>query len=38
VSKGSLVVKKETKVDNICKMEGNIEVAFEVTNVSSCLW
>jgi hypothetical protein len=38
VSKGSLVVMKETKVDNLYKMEGSTEVASEVTDVSSCLW
>jgi hypothetical protein len=38
VSKGSLVVMKETKVDNLYKMERSIEVASEVTDVSSCLW
>jgi hypothetical protein len=35
---GSLVVMKETKVDNIYKVEGSTEVAYEVTDVSSCLW
>jgi hypothetical protein len=38
VSKGSLVVMKATKVDNIYKSEGSTEVASEVTYVSSCLW
>jgi hypothetical protein len=38
LSKGNLVVMKATKVDNLCKLEGSIEVAYEVTDVSSCLW
>jgi hypothetical protein len=38
VSKGSLVVMKETKVDNLYKLEGSTEVASEVTYVSSYLW
>jgi hypothetical protein len=38
LSKGSLVVMKETKVDNLYKMEGSTQVASEVTDVSSCLW
>jgi len=38
VSKDSLVVMKEIKIDNLYKLEGSTEVAFEVTNVSSCLW
>ena len=38
LSKGSLVVMKATKVDNLYKLEGSTEVAFEVTDVSSCLW
>jgi hypothetical protein len=38
LSKGSLVVMKETKVDNLYKLEGSTEVASEVTDVSSCLW
>jgi hypothetical protein len=38
VSKGSLVVMKATKVDNLYKLEGSTEVASEVTYVSSCLW
>jgi hypothetical protein len=38
LSKGSLVVMKATKVDNLYKLEGSIEVASEVTDVSSCLW
>jgi hypothetical protein len=38
LSKGSLVVMKETKVDNLYKLEGCTEVASEVTYVSSCLW
>jgi hypothetical protein len=38
MSKGSLVVMKATKVDNLYKLEGSIEVAYEVTGVSSCLW
>jgi len=38
LSKGSLVVMKATKVDNLYKMEGSTEVASEVTYVSSCLW
>jgi hypothetical protein len=29
---------KETKVDNLYKLEGSTEVASEVTDVSSCLW
>ena len=37
LSKGSLVVMKATKVNNLYKLEGNTEVAFEVTHVSSCL-
>ena len=31
VSKGSLVVMKATKVDNLYKLEGSTEVAYEVT-------
>jgi hypothetical protein len=38
LSKGNLVVMKETKVDNLYKLEGSTEVAYEVTYVSSCLW
>jgi len=38
VSKGSLVVMKETKIDDIYKLEGSTEMASEVTNVSSFLW
>jgi hypothetical protein len=38
LSKGSLVVMKATKVDNLYKMEGSTEVASKVTDVSSCLW
>jgi hypothetical protein len=38
VSKGSLVVMKETKIDNLYKLEGSTEVESEVTYVSSCLW
>jgi hypothetical protein len=38
LSKGSLVLMKATKVDNIYKPEGNTEVAYEVTDLSSCLW
>jgi hypothetical protein len=38
LSKGSLVVMNATKVDKIYKLEGSIEVASEVTDVSSCLW
>jgi hypothetical protein len=38
LSKDSLVVMKETKVDNLYKLEGSTEVAYEVTDVSSCLW
>jgi hypothetical protein len=38
LSKGSLGVMKETKVDNLYKMEGSTEAASEVTDVSSCLW
>ena len=38
LSKGSLVVMKETKVDNLYKLEGNNEVAYQVIDVSSCLW
>jgi len=35
----SIQVKVElSQVDNLYKMEGSTEVAFEVTNVSSCLW
>jgi hypothetical protein len=37
-SKGNLVVIKETKVDNLYKLEGYTEVASEVIDVSSCLW
>jgi hypothetical protein len=37
-SKGSLVVMKATKVDNLYKMEESTEVVFEVFDVSSCLW
>ena len=36
--KGSLVVMKATKVDNLYKMEGSTKVASQVINVSSCLW
>jgi hypothetical protein len=36
LSKGSLVVMKTTKVDNLYKMEGSTEVASEVTDVCSC--
>jgi hypothetical protein len=36
--KGSLVVMKETKVDNLYKMEGSTTMAFEVIDISSCLW
>jgi hypothetical protein len=35
---GILVVMKATKVDNLYKLEGSIEVASEVKDVSSCLW
>jgi hypothetical protein len=38
LSKGNLVVMKETKVDNLYKMEGSTEVESEVTYISSCLW
>jgi hypothetical protein len=38
LSKGSLVVMKETNFDNLYKLEGSIEVAYEVKDVSSCLW
>jgi hypothetical protein len=38
LSKGNLVVMKETKVDKLYKMEGSTKVASEVTNVSSFLW
>jgi hypothetical protein len=38
MSKGSLVAMKETKDNNLYKMEGSTEVASEVTDVSSCLW
>jgi hypothetical protein len=38
LSKGSLVVMKATKVDNLYKLEGSTEVTFKVTDVSSCLW
>jgi hypothetical protein len=38
LSKGSLVVMKATKVDNLYKLEGSNKVAYEVTDVSSCLW
>jgi hypothetical protein len=38
VSKGSLVVMKATKVDNLCKMEGSTEVASKVIDVCSYLW
>jgi hypothetical protein len=38
VLKGSLVVMKETKVDNLYKLEGSTEVAYEVRDVSSSLW
>jgi hypothetical protein len=37
VSKGSLVGMKETKVDNLYNLEGNTELAYEVTDVSSRL-
>jgi hypothetical protein len=33
LSKGSLA-----KVDNLYKPEGNTEVSYEVTDLSSCLW
>jgi hypothetical protein len=36
--KGSLVVMKEKKVDNLYKTEGSTEVASKVTDVSSFLW
>ena len=38
LSKGNLVVMKATKVDNLYKLEGSIEVASYVTDVPSCLW
>jgi hypothetical protein len=38
VSKGRLVVMKETKVDNLYRLEGSSKVASEVTYISSCLW
>jgi hypothetical protein len=38
LSKGSLVVMKATKVDNLYNLEGSTKVASEVTDVSSCLW
>jgi hypothetical protein len=38
LSKGSLVVMKETKDDDLYKLEGSTEVEFEVTYVSSYLW
>jgi hypothetical protein len=38
VSKVSLVVIKETKIDNLYKLEGSTEVEFEVTYAFSCLW
>ena len=38
LSKGSLVVMKATKVDNLYKMEGSTKVAYKVTYVSSYLW
>ena len=38
LSKGSLVVMKATKIDNLYKLEGSNEVASEVTYVYSCLW
>jgi hypothetical protein len=38
LSKGSLVVMKATKVDNLYRLEGSNKVASEVTDVSSCLW
>jgi hypothetical protein len=38
LSKGSLVVTKATQVDNLYKLEGSTEVAYEVTDVYSCLW
>jgi hypothetical protein len=38
LSKGSLVVMNETKVDNLYKLEGSTEVPYEVTYLSSCLW
>jgi len=38
VSKVSLVVMKETKIDILYKLEGNTEVGSEVRDVSSCLW
>jgi hypothetical protein len=38
LSKGNLVVMKETKIDNLYKLEGSNEVTFEVTDVSYCLW
>jgi hypothetical protein len=36
--KDNLVVMKATKVDNLYKLEGSIEVEYEVIDVSSCLW
>ena len=36
--KGSLVVMKATKVDNLYKLKGSTKVSSEVTYVSSCLW
>jgi hypothetical protein len=36
--KGSLVLMKATKVDNLYKLEGDTEVAYEVIDLSSCLW
>jgi hypothetical protein len=37
LSKENLVLMKARKVDNLYKLEGSTEVAFEVTDVSSCL-
>jgi hypothetical protein len=36
--KSSLVLMKATKVDNLYKLEGDTKVAYEVTDLSSCLW
>jgi hypothetical protein len=36
--RNNLVVMKATKVDNLYTLEGSTEVAFEVKNVSFCLW
>ena len=40
VSKGSLMVMKDTKIDNLYKIEGSAKptMLYDKTYVSSCLW